>query len=130
MKNLRISLLVVFGSLLLISCAETAMETHYVDVDGDGDADIEYTVENGVNDLDDSDVIIVDGTVVTNAETNEEWDIVDEQALENSFDNIKNDLNEFGKDVREGAEDLGNEIEEGAEDVGNEIEEATDGDGH
>ena len=107
----------------LVAC-ETEEDGHkYVDVDGDGVADIEYTADGEVVDLHDDDAITVDGTTVVNTDTDEEWDIVDEEALENSFENVEANLEDFGNDVKEGAEKVGRDIEEGAEKAGQEIEE-------
>lgn len=123
MNKLRNGITFVVTAALFAACAENAGDSKYVDIDGDGNADIEYKADNTVVDLNEDDGITVEGTTVTNADTNEEWDLVDEQALENSFDNVKTDLKEFGNDVKEGAENVMNNVEEGAKNAGDAVKE-------
>ena len=118
--KLMMATVIVAGAM--VAC-ETESNHKYVDVNGDGVADIEYTKDGEVIDLHEDDMITVEGTTVVNSETNEEWDIVDEQALENSFDNIEANLENFANDAEEGAKKVGNDIEEGAKKVGQDIEE-------
>lgn len=122
MKTLKITLATAVAAGLFVACANEKHDSKFVDVNGDGVADIEYKADNTIVDLDANDAIVVDGHVVKNTESNEEWDIVDEKALENSFDNVKADLKEFGKDVEDGAKKVGQDIEDGAKKVGEDIE--------
>lgn len=114
-----------FASVVLagtiVACG-TESTSKYVDVNGDGVADIEYTAEASFVDLNEEDMITVEGTTVTNAETQEEWVIADETALENSFENIGADLKEFSNDVEQGVEDAASDMKEGAQKVGEDIE--------